>query len=80
MSDDPMIAEAERYAEKVLARHMPFDPTIESGRQCMTCGQEVLGVPVWPCDARKLALLLLQRSRVDDLLRWVQNSRKADEN
>lgn len=79
MSDDPMITEAERYAEKVLVRHVPISPA-QNVSICVCCQQRVHDQPVWPCDARKLALLTLQRSRVDDLLRWVQNSRKADEN
>lgn len=77
MSSDPMVTEAERYAEKVLTRHVPRDP---AHPRCMTCNQRIDDGPIWPCDARKLALLTLQRSRFDDLLRWFQDHRKANEN
>lgn len=70
------------YAEKVLQRHVPVDSEA-TNRICRWCQQRSPGTggePTWPCDARKLALLVLQRKRVDALLWWVtKNVGKTEE-
>lgn len=72
MSDDPMVAAAEEYAEKVIARHRPYGGG-KPGDLCRACHQRVNSRPLWPCDAVKLATLVLQRRRVDALLGWVSD-------
>jgi hypothetical protein len=66
-STDDAWQQATAYATKIIDRHRPVDP-MANYKVCRCCQQRVHGEPLWPCDARKLAIIVLQRHRPDDLL------------